>query len=324
MQVAREKGREEALAEISDDELRNQAAAIDLDALPAGAESEVALAYNPVTGEAKRLELTGNRAYPTEPGWLYGTADLIGTDDDCVYVPDLKTGKAVVSAKDSWQLRFLAVAASRLTGKERARVGLLYLQSDGRWHQDWAEFDGFDLDDFASQLHGLYTKIELSYRDYLAGVMPDLSTGSHCRYCKSMSVCPAQTTIVRAFIPTLADLVGKLESMTPEQRGEAYEKYKVAEGLMEMADKAFRAMAQSEAIPLPDGKILKEVSSTRYKASPDAGKFILNAYNPETLIACSEVKLSGLDAGIRAGLEQAGLIETVPFKQLRAVRPKEK
>lgn len=323
VQIARERTREEALAEITDDDLRNQAAAIDLDALPLGAESEVALAYNPQTGEARRLDI-GQREYPEDDNWLYGTADLIGVAGSTVYVDDMKTGRAVVAARDGWQLRFLAVAAARYMGVDSARVGFFYLNNDGSWRHDTAEFDGFDLDTFADDLKNLHQRIHAAYADYLRGVMPDLATGSHCTYCKSAPVCPAQTQIVRSFIPSLGELVTKLEAMTPQQRGEAYENYKVAENLMKKADEAFRLLASQEPIPLSDGKVLKEVYSTRYKAADGAAKYIANAYNVETLAACSDVKLTGMDPGIKANLEQAGLIETVSFKQLRAVRPKEK
>ena len=323
VQVAREKSREEALAGIEDDDLRGQAAAIDLDALPVGAESEVALAYNPMTGEAQRLDI-GQREYPESADWFYGTADLVGVANDMVYVDDMKTGRVVVSAKDGWQLKFLAVAASRYMGVSAARVSFRYLNSDGGWRQDSAEFDGFDLDTFAADLKKLYLRIHEAYKAYLAGIMPDLATGQHCTYCKSLPVCPAQTSIVRAFIPSLGELVTRLESLTPEQRGQAYENYKVAEGIMEMAGKAFRLLAGQEPIPLSDGKVLKEVYSQRYKASKDAALFIANAYNVETLAACSTVSLAGMDAGIKANLEKAGLVEVVPFKQLRAVKPKEK
>ena len=323
VQVAREKNRADALAEIDDDDLRAQAAAIDLDSLPLGAESEVALAYNPTTGEAKRLDI-GQREYPESADWFYGTADLIGVANDTVYVDDMKTGRAVVAARDGWQLRFLAVAAARYMGASAARVSFRYLNSDGTWRQDSAEFDGFDLDSFADDLKKLYLRIHAAYRAYLAGVMPDFATGSHCTYCKSQPVCPAQTSIVRAFIPSLGELVTKLEAMTPQQRGQAYENFKVAEGLMETADKAFRALAAQEEIPLSNGKILKEVYSQRYKANSGAALFIANTYNVEMLAACSDVKLTGMDPSIKSKLEQAGLIEAVPFKQLRAVKPKEK
>jgi hypothetical protein len=54
--------------------------------------SEVAVGVNWSTGETKLLDIK-DRAYPNEPGWMYGTADLVGIlKTGELYVGDWKTG----------------------------------------------------------------------------------------------------------------------------------------------------------------------------------------------------------------------------------------
>ena len=66
-------------------------------------------------GEAGYSEVT--------PSVLIGTLDLVHVDGDLVTVVDAKSGKLVT---DTEQLRAQAVAASRLYGAKRARVGYVY------------------------------------------------------------------------------------------------------------------------------------------------------------------------------------------------------
>lgn len=323
VETARTIGRPAALAAIDDDGLRNQAAAIDLDALPVGAESEVALAYCPETGEAKRLELSGAREYPTDmPGFLFGTADLIGVAEDYVVVCDIKTGMAVVSAKESWQLRFLATAAAVLAEKKRARVAMLYLGDNGSWRADWAEFDTKELGQFANELRLMMGRGEAAANDVNDGRVPPLATGPHCRYCKSVTFCPAQAGLVRSLVPTLGDINSAIVNMTPEERGVAYLKYKQAEDIMKQIGSAFTVMAEADPIPLPGGMLLKRTMSSRSTASKDAAAFILERFNAQTLLGCVTVDLKGLSAQIRAALVENNLVESKTFPVLRQVRDK--
>lgn len=322
IETARTKSRQEALAEIEDDDLRNQAAAIDLDSLPVGAESEVALAYNPSAGEARRLALKGQRAYEQEDGWLYGTADLVGIAEDYVVVVDIKTGIPVVSAYESWQLRFLATAAAVLAEKRKAKVAMLYLNENGNWRSDWAEFTAKELGRFASQLSEMQQRGLEAAEVVAAGGVPPLATGPWCRWCKSMTMCPAQAGLVRALVPTLADVNDKLVSMTPAERGQAYLKLRQAEDLVKAIKAAFDNLAEVEPIPLGNGMVLRKTMSSRSSASKDAARFIMEKYGPATLAGCVDVDLKVLSAQIKADLENANLVETKRFPVMRQVKEK--
>ena len=322
IETARTKSRQEALAEIEDDDLRNQAAAIDLDSLPVGAESEVALAYNPSSGCARRLTLAAQRSYPEEDGWIYGTADLVGIAEDFVFIADIKTGQPVVSARESWQLRFLATAAAVLAEKRKAKVLMLYLNENGNWRPDPAEFTAKELGGFAAELRAMQQRGESAAGVVASGGTPPLSTGWWCRYCKSMPVCPAQSGLVRALVPTLSDVNDRLVSMTPEERGAAYLKLRQAEDLVKTIKSAFDNLVEMEPIPLGNGMVLKKTMSSRSSAGKEAAKFILEKYGPATLAGCVDVDLKVLSAQIKADLENANLIETKRFPVMRQVKEK--
>lgn len=322
VEQARTIGKSAALANIADDDLRNQANAIDLDALPVGAESEIALAYCPETGHAVRLELKGAREYPDMPGYLMGTGDLVGVGEDYVAVLDIKTGQAVVSAEASWQLRFLALAAAVLSEKRKAKVALCYLRDDGSWRMDWAEFSAADLGGFANELRLMMGRAEAAAEDVNNGRVPPLATGPWCRYCRSMTTCPAQAGLVRALVPTLGDINSALVNMTPQERGVAYTKYKQADELMRQIGSAFALMAEAEPIPLGNGMVVRRVMSSRSVAAPGAAKYILEKYNAETLAGCADVDIKVLSQQIKADLESAGMIETKRFPQLRQTKEK--
>ena len=319
---ARTKDRAYALAQIDDDELRQQAAAIDLDSLPVGAEGEVALSYQPSTGEAKRLELTGAREYPNEYGWIFGTADLVGTTSEYVFVLDYKTGAQTVSASESGQLKFLALAAAVLSERKKARVALFFLNENGTWRKDEAEFGTKELGAFANDLREMIARGEAAAVDVAEGRTPPLATGPWCRYCKSSVLCPAQTSLVRALVPTLADVGSRLVSMTPAERGIAYARYKEAEGLLKEIGSAFQTLAEAEPIPLENGMVLKRVYSSRSSASKEAAAFIAKTYNLETLLGLASVDLRGASQEIKVALESNGLITTTRFPVLRQVKDK--
>lgn len=309
--------REAALAAIDDDELRAQAAAIDLSVIPAGAESEVAVGWSPADGPI-RYSLGEHRQYPDD-GRYHCTLDLVGLQPGVAYVRDFKTGNAVVAAADSWQLRFGAFAAARLAGVGRANVGLLYLGHDGRWHEDQADLDEFDFDEVEEALRTLARRIEAQR----AGEPPQLATGPHCRYCPALTLCPAQASLVRAMVPTVASFDSRLQALTPEERGFAWEKVKEAKNLVERVEKALRVMAQAEPITLPDGRIVKEVASSRRILEPGAtARLIAEVGVAKVAEAAKFTPKEVEDAFGTERLESlagAGLVASVPVMQVRAV-----
>ena len=83
--------------------------------------------------------------------------------------------------------------------------------------------------------------------------------GSHCKYCPAMVSCPAH----RATLAAMLDVGVAVEQMTPELVGEAWTKLKAIESMAERVDFAIRERARREPIPLPNGKHLRLVESSR-------------------------------------------------------------
>lgn len=255
-------GRDEALAEIEDPDLQERCAAIDLASIPAGAESEVAFAYDPEEDRAERLVLTAHRAYPDD-GRMYGTADRVGLVDGAVYVGDFKSGTMKVRARDAMQLRFLALAAARLTGLEDAHVAMLYLRHDGRWYTDRAEFDALDLEEIREQLLDLRGRARDARRIVERGGLPQLVPGSHCEHCAAAVECPAQARQQRRIASIEpATLAGWFGELGPDERGALVAQAILVEKLAGKVREVARDWVLNHgAIELPDGRRLASIDT---------------------------------------------------------------
>lgn len=258
LEVAVVEGHAAARALLADmpPEVAERAAAIDLDGVPDGFESEVAFAFDVTSGAATRLGVKG-RAYPSD-GRIYGTADLVGKRDDTVVVYDLKTGNAP-RACDSLQLAFLAVAAARVAGLDEAEVGMLLLRGDGSWYLDRHRLDALDLAAVADRLRSIVARVEAAQASVAAGQVPDTHSGEWCRYCPAARYCPAQSALVRTVAGyDLATITERIAALTDEEAGEAWVKLALVEKLAEGAKKALTDRARLTPIPLPGGKVLRE------------------------------------------------------------------
>jgi hypothetical protein len=176
---------------------------IDLAGLPDGVEVEVAFSYDERRHNATRLVMASHRDYPADKLY-HGTTDLCGmVDDETVYVGDIKSGDHE-PAKDSWQLRFAALAAAAWTGAKKARVEMLRLWPSGKWGRDAHDLTAEDLRDARNAL--------LALSEHMRTATPlepgSFEIGPHCKYCPALRVCPAQTAMVRAVEPTLATYAG--------------------------------------------------------------------------------------------------------------------
>lgn len=256
IEEARKVGRELALAQV-DDEMRTFCEAIPLDQLPAGGSHEVALAWNYETDTARALAGEGHRDYhaalPTE---FVGTADYVGVDGDAVVVVDWKTGhRSLGPAGESWQLRMLALAASRLTGKDAARVAYFFLREDGTVAPSWASFDAIDLAEVRDELYDLAVYV-------LPGSAAAVPVeGEWCDYCPAWMSCPAKVALARAIGDgtALEGVEQKVEAMTAAQLGEVYVKLERVLDLAERVKDAARRRAAMCDVPLGDGRVLGTV-----------------------------------------------------------------
>ncbi len=310
-------GRDQALAAVADDEVRAICEAIDVSVIPRGAEHEVALGLDLATGKAIRYDLRSHRGYP-EDGRLHGTADLVWRAEDWAFVLDFKTGRNRKAAKDAWQLKGLAIMACAYAGLSKARVGLAYLNDDGSWSVDWHDMDEFDLIEAQAQIAAIATRAA-------AG---QFSVGDHCRYCPSLYVCPMQAQMARRLLPTLEEIDGRLTAMTPEERGQAWEKLGVAEALLERIKDSLRQMAGNEPIPLPNGKTLKEVNVERKQLAVGFGAKLAELTGAESILGQMKATPNWISETFGpealAFLASEGYIGSIMTKQVRAVGGKYK
>jgi hypothetical protein len=269
-------GLEEALENIPL-EWRAAAQAIDLTRLPelhpeAGI-PEVAMAWNPETGEARELGRNGtveheDLAELVKPGEMAGIADYITLTPSDVVVFDWKFGYQSVERADvNRQLGAYACMAGALYGRERATVYIARILDDGSVWLDPAHLDELSLDAHAARLRKDMRRVEeakLEHRN--RGTIPSPMEGAHCRYCPAFNACPAKVALL------LSTLTGKEpaalaqlpEPLTLEMASALWPKLKQAEALIERLKDNLKDFARLNGpIPLPNGNVLAEGESTK-------------------------------------------------------------
>lgn len=262
---AAEVGRNTALAELEQHVHDFEAPAdaleicevLDLDALP-DVSHEVMLVYDTETDTAREVGRGSDRAYgdltPTE---IPGTADFLGLDGDAVFVADLKSLWGDVTPPDkNPQLAFLALAAARLYGKDRAVVQILRRGSDGTVYPETATLDVLDLDAFAARLRTMLVRVAEQKARAERGIVPDVREGSHCRYCPATLACPAKTALVKRM--ATGEEWQEILAMTPltaEMASRALDRLKPAKQMLATVEKTLKACAAAHPIPRPGGKV---------------------------------------------------------------------
>ena len=268
-----------------------------LEHLPTGGRLELSLAWDYETDKGRilgenlpRMEAYRN-AKPTE---FVGTADMAGTANGQVVIVDWKTGhRALGPAKESWQLRFLALALCRVTGLEEAHVSYVYLRDDGTYHREPAVLDSFELAEFADKLREMPARILGSGRHFTAG--------AHCRYCGALPVCPAQTALARSMVDDVQRIHDTIDTLTPREAGTVWEKLDAAEKLIGVIRDSLKTYAKQTPLPLSDGRIVREVMWPWTKIDAvTAERVLLTEYGEE--VAREAVKLATSQASIEKAL----------------------
>jgi hypothetical protein len=328
---ARKIGREHALTFLGDDvddDTRALCAAINLDELPSGGDYEFKLAWDYETDKARVVDNQGHRNYPAGSGTeFFGTADFLGRDGDAVVVLDYKTGRRYLGpARDSWQLRMLALAACRLTGLERARVAYFFLRDDGSVATSWATLDAMDLAETADALRELAARTP----DPTATVEAE-----HCDYCPSWSSCPAKTALARAIgdgsaIASIDEATKTIAALSDDQLGEVFAKIERYNDVAERVTKAIRERASFRAIMLGNGRVLGTVDWPTSVVHGEAvyqtlarvrGTATAEAACPRRPTLTSIKRAAGAEG--LALVEQEGGVVQVKTKQVRVHRAKE-
>jgi hypothetical protein len=316
-------GREKALSQAPA-EYREACEAIQIEKLEDGFTFEVAFAYDIETGEGRLIGTNVGREYgPRKPTEIVGSADMFRRDRGPVEIDDIKCVAAsghdsyAPAARDNWQLRLYALAACRAFGVSDAVVRIRKLYDDGTWAPpDEHKLDTFDLDAAAEELKRWYAQRKSDVDAYATfGKIPTPNVGSHCKYCPSDIYCPAKTALLREAAGDVVAFEEKLQALSPEMAGAAWQKLTALEGMVERAKAAIKEMAEKRPLPLPGGKLLAPVEQR--KESVD-GETVYRALSElcDRETAMKAVELKSSKAGIKRAITPVAKTRGVAVAQL--------
>jgi hypothetical protein len=246
-------GREAALEQVPA-EYRHLCDVLSLERMDARLVPEVAFAFDVETGRARELGRGLGRDYSSATASeIVGTADVFGLSPAAVLVRDWKTGwSSVDPAMSNMQVRFLAMAAARAHGRDRAVVEVVRIRESGDTWTDQAELDVFDLDETAAQVRALYQRIN-------APNVP-FSQGPWCQFCPAFAACPTKGALLRRLADgSEAHELELMLPLTPEMAATAYHRWRAAKALLKRVEAEICELARRTPIPLGDGRVFGEL-----------------------------------------------------------------
>ena len=283
-----------------------------------GSVAEVSLHWHPATDAAQVLGIRLERAYESVPeGAFFGTADYLRADADGVMVADLKTGLSEVPHPSrNAQLRFLALAACRVHGLDRARVGLLHAPEGRAPWWEWADIDAFELEVIAAELRRLVERIEWARRDVAKGKTPRVVVGEHCTWCPARFSCPARSGMAVAMATAPGDFAASLKTGLADDgiASMALARWQAARKVLDEVGSALYARAKERPIPLDDGRAWGPVVSEREVIDAEAAWPVLAGLlgNDGARAAMTlETSRAGVERGVRAAKEAGALKGTI-------------
>lgn len=256
-----EEARELALAEAPEE---HQAilAAIPLESLGlSSVASEVALALDLETGEARELGRGLDRDYPAvRDTEIVGTTDrlgLVGTDG--LYIGDYKGRSHKTPPDQDPQLLAAALAGSRVYGRVRAQLEVIR-DFGGEIRAQAGTVDLVALDSFEIRLQDRRALMLRNREAHAANPLdlPEGEVGPHCSYCPSMRFCPAQMAIARAALGADSDELLAIQKVGAAYIDEAsaprlHALVGQAEKLLEVVKEGLKNYARQSPFQLADG-----------------------------------------------------------------------
>jgi len=229
----------------------------DLEAIKA----EVAYALHVHEDTARFLGENIGRAYDVNPFEVPGTLDFVGRHWEGHYVVgDWKTGQPVTPCRKNPQMLFAASVAMRHHECSEVEGRIVYLHEDGSIFVDRHRFSAFDVDAFVQDLRQAFQLVAQAQEQMGGRIVPSVNEGDHCRYCPAMHSCPAKVALARSMVTDVDQLRTSLETLTPDQAGQAWLKLEKIKKLAEMVEDKLRDMARSTPIVLSDTHELRESS----------------------------------------------------------------
>lgn len=227
--------------------------------------TEIAYVVDVVARTSRRL---GKLAHARDYGKI-GASEVAMTLDveilhaDRVTVIDWKSRSRVTPAERNLQILAQMCAVESHYGLSGS-AGLVYLDNMER---DMAPFSLLDSGARWSRLARIVER---------AGNGTP-SAGSHCRYCPALLSCPTQKAALTTFMGSdLAD------DLPVERLGEIWVELQSLEAKAEQVRKAIQLRARREPVPLPSGKVLRLVESSRSSLDGKAMAAELSARGVDT------------------------------------------
>ena len=204
----------------------------------------------------------GHRSYPDAPNAIHGTADWIVTSPDgAVTVVDFKGSMRGAPAGDHHQVAFYALAIARARGVAPITVALIYLDEDGSLTRDDATLDAWALDAWATRFAELHGRVTAARSAPAPGDFAKV--GDHCGNCAAYRVCPAQVLLVRELVAAPPPGAGHLPKVSDEEAGRVWERAHLYRAALDVVIKTISERAKRTGLPLPDGRWLMPVDTTR-------------------------------------------------------------
>lgn len=214
---------------------------------------EVAYAYNPFTGLARRLVGQEKRDYAgVDPNTeVAGTADLVYTEGDTCTVVDYKTGYTPPEPTSS-QLIAISAAEQALSGLPNNKTAILHINDVANAYKEYT-VTPFDVLELQEKLRWLLT-MDLSQ------AVPN--PGTYCVFCPARQACPAfsakkqvaphETYKLDTFLPT------------PEYNAWILSAIPIAREYLDQLENALKLMADDQrGLDLPDAKLYKGTDNIR-------------------------------------------------------------
>lgn len=295
-------GADAALAEVPD-EHRDACAALPLDELPTDLTAELAFGYDVASGKARIIGVNLERNYGVlGDAEVAGAADVVGLGDGRLLVLDWKSIGHRARARDSVQLRFLALAASRVYGVETVRVEIVRLGDGGEVYRDWHVYEALDHDMFAAELRAWRAVLP----DDHAG--DDFHEGPWCDRCPSFAYCPAKTLLALEVAEgRVLDTPVATMPLSPERAGIVWQRAKLARKMIDHIERACMATLEEHgSLPLPDGKSLvrRTVPGNEKLDGEVVYQVVVEKHGAD--VARAAVEMTATKAGLKGALRPLG------------------
>lgn len=310
---------------------------------------EVTLYYDVEAGTARVIGKSMGRDYSDlRENEIAMTADAIGESGDAVLILDDKVKRTYeVPARQHAQLRALALAACRASGKDRATVTWIKWDPNaydqGEWvenYRDSADLDDFELDVIADEIRDSHRAWRRAVKDVEAGRSPNVSEGPWCQWCPARKVCPAKVGLIRAALAQPVSFVDELKALAPEQAGELYARLRPLQSLLHALRAEIEEYAKHDPVPLPDGSVLMLTEGRaveRVVKADVVARYLSGQFSVDVALEACELKaskasieralkgVSGDSKGVLQYLREAGAIQKVAGEpKVDVVRPKAK